>query len=73
LHDLTNLLYIIASFLTGFFTFRLNDKKTSHDILSDDNDRLEKEIKRLNAQLISKDKKIDELRKELSNAKHTSN
>lgn len=58
MHDLINLVQVAAPIILALFTFSLNRKKTDHDIMKDDNDRLLAELK-------GKDAKIDKLEKEI--------
>lgn len=64
IQDLINLAQVLTSIILGVLTWNLNSKKTKHDDLADDNDRIVKENKRLTKLNAEKDKEINNLLKE---------
>jgi len=67
LHDLINLVQVLAPLFLGLLTWSLNSKKTKHDSLADDNDRLVKENERLTKLIAEKDEEISRLLNERKN------
>lgn len=64
LHDLINIAQVLAPVILGLLTWNLNYKKTKHDSLAEDNDRLVRENERLTKLNAEKDKEINNLLKE---------
>ena len=64
IQDLINLAQVLTPIILGVLTWNLNSKKTKHDSLADDNDRIVKENKRLTKLNAEKDKEINNLLKE---------
>lgn len=64
IQDLINLAQVLTPIILGVLTWSLNSKKTKHDGLADDNDRIVKENKRLTKLNAEKDKEINNLLKE---------
>lgn len=64
IQDLINLAQVLTPIILGALTWNLNSKKTKHDGLADDNDRIVKENKRLTKLNAEKDKEINNLLKE---------
>lgn len=67
MHDLINLVQVLAPLFLGLLTWSLNSKKTKHDSLADDNDRLVKENERLTKLIAEKDEEISRLLNERKN------
>ncbi len=66
MHDLISLAQVLVPVFLGLLTWNLNSKKTKHDILAEDNDRLVEENKRLTKLNAEKDEEIRELLKKRS-------
>lgn len=58
---------MLAPLFLGLLTWSLNSKKTKHDSLADDNDRLVKENERLTKLIAEKDEEISRLLNERKN------
>ena len=66
MHDFYNLLQVLLPFVTGISAWYLSNKKTNHDYLKDENDRLIKRIDVLTERVDKLTKENDKLRKELN-------
>lgn len=64
MHDLINLIQVAAPIFLGLLTWNLNSKKTNHDVLKDDNERLLEEIARKDAEIDKLSKEIEVLKNE---------
>lgn len=64
MHDFLTALQIVLTFLGGAIGYALSFKKSNHDIMADDNDRLMKEIARKDKENAELRKKIEELENE---------
>lgn len=62
--DLTNLLQVLAPFITGLLTLWLSNKKSNQDKLDDENDRLSKRVEKLTERIDYLESENDRLRRE---------